>query len=156
MFQNAQLFILPPVRHKLEKRKEMKSINYLFYRIFLFQNRTIGEEKSTAAFSAFLSVAMFLVLNLFTIFILFDKNLNLIGFFSERIYQSNIILPGIVILVIGVCCYFSFYHKSKYTKIISKIENQENKEKTTQNRIAIGYQIFSLTLLVMALIYRFT
>ncbi len=134
----------------------MKSIHYLFYRIFLFQNKIIGEEKSTAAFSAFLSIAIFFALNLFTIFILIDKNLNLIDFFNERVYQSNIVVPGIVLLVIGVCCYFSFYYKSKYIRIISEIENREKKENKELNVIAIGYQVFSLTVFVLALIYRFS
>lgn len=134
----------------------MKSLNYLFYRIYLFQNKIIGEEKSTAAFSAFLSVAMFLGLNLFTIFIILDKNLNLIDFFEKLNTKSNIVVPGIVLLVIGVICYFSFYHKSKYIKIIREIENKKNNENKGLNRIAVGYQLFSLTVLILALIYRFS
>lgn len=134
----------------------MKSLNYLFYRIFRFQNKTIGEEKSTAAFSAFLSVAIFFGMNLFTIFIFLDKNLNLLDFFNTRIYKSNIVVPGIVLVVIGLYCYFLFYYNSKYVKVISKIENQEKNENSKLNKIAIGYQILSLVTLTIALIYRFS
>ena len=134
----------------------MKSLNYLFYRIFRFQNKTIGEEKSTAAFSAFLSVALFLGLNLFSIFIFMDKNLNLLDFFNARVYKSNIVVPGISLIVIGVCCYFLFYYNSKYVKIISDIKSQDKNENKRLNKIAIGYQIFSLVVLTIALVYRFS
>ena len=73
---------------------------YLFYRIFRFQNKVLGEEKSTAAFSAFLSVAMFWGLNLFSIFIMLDKSIDLLAFFDELVFKSNIIVPGIVLAII--------------------------------------------------------
>lgn len=127
----------------------------LFYRIFRFQNKVIGEEKSTAAFSAFLSVAMFWGLNLFSIFIILDKSIDLLTFFDKFVYKSNILVPGIVLAIIGFISYFRFYHKSKYNRIINEIESGDSGINRKYNFGAIAYQIASLLIIVGAMIFRF-
>ena len=129
---------------------------YLFYRIFRFQNKVLGEEKSTAAFSAFLSVAMFWGLNLFSIFIILDKNIDLLAFFDELVFRSNIIVPGIVLAIIGFVSYFQYYYKLKYNTIIAEIENTDSKIRRKFNTWAVVYQVASLTIIIGAIVYRFS
>jgi hypothetical protein len=129
---------------------------YLFYRIFRFQNKVFGEEKSTAAFSAFLSVAMFWGLNLFSIFIILDKSIDLLAFFDELVFKSNIIMPGIAVAIIGLVSYFQFYYNLKYNNIIDEIENTDYKIRRKYNLWAIVYQIVSLIIIIGAIVFRFS
>lgn len=129
---------------------------YLFYRIFRFQSGVFGEEKSTAAFSAFLSVAMFWGLNLFSIFIMLDKSIDLLAFFDEIVFKSNIIVPGIVLAIIGLVSYFQFYYKLKYNHIIDEIENADSKNSRKYHLWAIVYQVLSLLLIIGAMAFRFS
>lgn len=129
---------------------------YLFYRIFRFQNKVLGEERSTASFSTFLSVAMFWGLNLFSIFIMLDKSIDLLAFFDELIFRSNIIVPGIVFTIIGLVSYFQFYYKLKYNSIIAEIENSDSKIRRKFNICAIVYQVLSLLIMIGALVFRFS
>lgn len=128
---------------------------YLFYKIFRFQNRIIGEEKSTAAFSSFLSVSMFWGLNFFTIFIIIDKDFNLVLIFDKVVYKSHLIVPGIMLAIIGFISYFCFYYKSRYNLIISEIENNDLIVNRKYNFWSIVYQIVSLILIIGAIIFRF-
>lgn len=129
---------------------------YLFYRIFRFQNTVIGEDRSTASFSAFLSVAMFWDVNLFSIFIIIDANIDLLKFFDKLVFKSNIIVPGIVLLITGLVSYFQFYYKLKYNNIIDEIENADSKIRRKYNIWAIVYQGVSLIIIIGAIVYRFS
>jgi hypothetical protein len=129
---------------------------YLFYRIFRFQNKVFGEEKSTAANSAFLSVALFYNINFFSIFIILDKSIDLLAFFDELLFKSNIIVPGIVLLITGLVSYFQFYYNLKYNNIIDEIENTDYKIRRKYNLWAIVYQIVSLIIIIGAIVFRFS
>lgn len=129
--------------------------NYLFYRIFRFQNRIIGEEGSSAAFSAFLSIAMFWGINLGAVFIIIDKKRNLLSLLGVIDGEFNILIPGVTFVVIGIISFLCFYQKSKYVKIIDKIENDSLTFKKKYNFWSILYQILSLILIIGAIIYRF-
>lgn len=128
---------------------------YLFYRIFRFQNNVIGEEKSTAAFTAFLSVAIFWCSNLFAIFIVLDKDLDLLLFFDNLVYKPNILVPGCVLAIIGLISYFCFYHNSKYKIIVNEIESNDFSVNRKYNLWSIVYQIASLLIIIGAIIFRF-
>lgn len=128
---------------------------YLFYRIFQFQFKVIGEERSTAAFTAFLSVAMFWGLNLFSFFIMFDKNIDLFGFFEKLTPKSDILVPVFTASIIGLVSYFKFYYKLKYNNIINEIQNADSKNRSMSNFWAVVYQLVSLIILISAVIYRF-
>lgn len=128
---------------------------YLFYRIFRFQNNVIGEKKSIAAFSAFLSVAVFWCLNLFAIFIILDKDLDLLLFFDNLEYKPNILVPGCVLAINGLISYFCFYHNSRYNIIVNEIESNDFSVNRKYNLWSIVYQIASLLIVVGAIIYRF-
>jgi hypothetical protein len=131
-------------------------LNYLFYRIYKFQNKLVGEEKSSAAFSAILSMGLLFGLNLFTIFIVIDKSTNLLILLESTLGKLQVIPPLVILWLIAIILYFRYCYKSKYKLLISKIESNKKYINVINNILAILYQILTFILFVYGLKYRFS
>jgi heme/copper-type cytochrome/quinol oxidase subunit 2 len=99
---------------------------------------------------------LFYNINFFSIFIILDKSIDLLAFFDELLFKSNIIVPGIVLLITGLVSYFQFYYNLKYNNIIDEIENTDYKIRRKYNLWAIVYQIVSLIIIIGAIVFRFS
>ncbi|NPA44817.1 MAG: hypothetical protein GXO49_04715 [Chlorobi bacterium] len=114
-----------------------------------------GESIFESAFVAVLWVAMFAAMNIFSVFLFFDKHYNLRNIINNMFKESDLIIPGIYMIILMTIFYFILFHKKKYLKIINEIENKTKEENRKGNISAILYQVFSFIFFIIALIYNF-
>jgi len=114
-----------------------------------------GESIFESAFVAVLWVSMYAAMNIFSIFIIFDKHYNLLDIVNNMFEKSDLIIPGIFMIILMTIFYFILFHKKKYLRIIKEIEHKTKEENRKGNISAILYQIFSFIFLIIALIYKF-
>jgi len=129
-------------------------LKYIFYKLFRFK-MIFGESIFESAFVAVLWVSMYAAMNIFSIFIIFDKHYNLLDIVNNMFEKSDLIIPGIFMIILMTIFYFILFHKKKYLRIIKEIEHKTKEENRKGNISAILYQIFSFIFLIIALIYKF-
>ncbi len=125
---------------------------YLFYRIFRFQHKIIGEDRIMAALSSILSISFLIAMNIASIWIYFDKQTDLlnqiVGNFNS-FWGTNKATPIAFATVVLITVYFLFYYKKKYERIIEEVENSDKRKNKVNNVLAILYQIVTIVVFFM-------
>ncbi len=138
----------------IKNRRAM--FKYLFYRIFRFQHKIIGEDRNMAALSSIFSITFLIAMNIASFGIFIWKYTNVL---SNAIDNFNVFfgttkaMPIAFATIVLIPVYFIFYHKKKYEKIIKKVENSNKKQRTINNIFAIAYQIITVVLFVYIAFY---
>ena len=133
----------------------MRMFKYLFYRILNFQKK-FGEDTSSAAVSAFLSVALFWGINLFTVLLFFEKDHRLYTQIRDFLPEGALLFPLIFFIPLGILSYLLFFQNKKYLKIIKEIENSKLVQNKLSNFLALGYEILSLLSFILVLVRYFS
>ena len=87
---------------------------YLFYKIFSFQHKIIGEEKLMAALSAVFTISFLFAMNIITIYHYLNKQTYIISDFTSRFNSycgTNLATPIAFATVILVPVLFIFFFK---------------------------------------------
>lgn len=126
---------------------------YLFYRIYRFQTGFVEEKPFVAAYTAFMGIGAYLWLNCFSVFIILDKERDLLSILKSNIQHHDLFVPlgsGAVFMVIS---YFVFFFKKKHKRIINNIENGNARKNRINNILAITYQVASFMFFIFAIGY---
>ena len=130
---------------------------YLFYRIFRFQHKIIGEDRTMAALSTIFSISFFIAMNIASIWIYFDKHTGLSYQLKQIVDNPNslggtkIAIPIALGTIVLIPVYFIFYHKKKYEKIIKEMEDNDKRKNEVNNIIAIFYEV--VTIIVFLILF---
>lgn len=128
---------------------------YLFYRVFRFQHKIIGEDRTMAALSTIFSISFLITINIASIWIYFDKytgfsnQLNQIFDNFNSFWGTDKAMPIAFATVVLIPVYFLFYHKRKYEKIIKEVKNNDKRKNRMNNFFAILYQIVTIVVFLI-------
>jgi Na+/H+ antiporter NhaD/arsenite permease-like protein len=125
---------------------------YLFYRIFRFQYKVIGEDRNMAALSSILSISFLIAMNIASIWFYFEKQTDLLNQIVDSInsfWGTNKATPIAFATIVLIPVYFIFYHKKKYERIIEEIENEDKQKNKVKNILAILYQIITIVVFLI-------
>lgn len=130
-------------------------LKYLFFRIFRFQNKIIGEDRTFAALSSVLSISFLLAMNIVTIWLILEKHTRIV--LPEIITWCNTFCgttkaaPIVLGIIVVIPVYFLLYHNKKYEIIIEEIEKNDKRKIKVNNAIVICYQILTIVSLLFVL-----
>ncbi len=125
---------------------------YLFYRIFRFQYKIIGEDKNMAALSSILSISFLIAMNIASIGIFIGKYTNVLTDAIDKFdafWGTTKATPIVFATIVLIPVYFLFYHKKKYERIIGEIEKGNKRKNKVKNILAILYQIITIIVFIM-------
>jgi Na+/H+ antiporter NhaD/arsenite permease-like protein len=129
---------------------------YLFYRIFRFQNKIIGEDRSMAALSSIFSISFLIAMNIASIWMYFPKQPDLLNQIVDNFnsfWGTDKATPIAFATIILIPVYFLFYHKKKYERIIEEVKNNDKKKNKVNNIFAILYQIITIIVFLIMFFY---
>jgi len=139
-------------RVKVISKNKGTMFKYLFYRIFRFQHKIIGEDRIMAALSSILSISFLIAMNIASIWICFDKQTDLLNQIVDSFnsfWGTNIATPIAFATIVLIPVYFIFYYKKKYERIIEEIENNDKRKNKVNNILAILYQIVTIVVFLI-------
>lgn len=128
---------------------------YLFYRVYRFQHKIIGEDRTMAALSTVFSIAFLIAMNIASIWIYFDKHTDLSNQLNQMVDSFNSFLgtnkatPIAFATIVLIPVYFIFYYKKKYERIIKEVENNDKRKNKVNNILAILYEIVTIVIFLI-------
>lgn len=124
----------------------MKSLQYIFYRLYLIQSN--GSNSSIAEFMACLQLTFLILLNFITIldliYVIFGKGVSL---------PKLSMLEGIILVSVPITLlYYFFGRKNKMENLKNIYKEESEEEKRKGKRIAIMYWVLTPVFLAVSLI----
>ena len=141
-------------RVKVIIKSKRVMFKYLFYRIFRFQNKIIGEDRFMGALSSILSISFLIAMNIVSIWFYFDKQTDLLNQIVDNFnffWGTNKATPIAFATIVLIPVYFLFFHNKKYERIIEEIEKGDKRKNKVKNILAILYQIITIVVFLIML-----